>query len=86
MSIYTERVADWPKRMRRKVGETRDGRKLYEPFAGVMVIYDPDPNRPESSYNRPWCRSPFDGCFGDRTDSPSKCSWVPPGCWPNWML
>lgn len=50
---------------------------------GVMVIYDPSGIPP---YNRPWWRAPFDGCFGDRKYPASMCSWVPPGCWPEWML
>ena len=68
--------------MRRKVGETYEGRKLYEIERGVMVIYDPGGTPP---YNSPWWRAPFDGCFGDRVPG-SMCSWVPPGCWPEWML
>lgn len=49
----------------------------------MMVIYDPSATAP---YNKPWHRSAFIGCFGDRTDSPSRCSWVVPGTWPEWML
>ena len=47
---------------------------------GVMVIYDPVSAKP---YNKPWWRTPFDGCFGSRKDSPSKCSWI--AVWPEWM-
>jgi len=75
---------DWQIRMRNKVGETYNGRKLYEHEHGIMVIYDP--RAWDAEYRKPWWRSPFDGCFGDRTDSPSMCSWVPPGCYPEWML
>ena len=72
---------DWQIRMRNKVGETRDGRKLYEIELGTMVIYDHSAQAP---YDKPWTMHPFDGCFGDRQGS--MCSWVPPGCWPEWML
>lgn len=49
----------------------------------MMVIYDPSAIPP---YNRPWVRSYFVGCFGNRTDSPSKSFWVVPGTWPEWVF
>jgi hypothetical protein len=49
----------------------------------MMVIYDCTARPP---YNKPWYRTPFDGCFGDRTHPPSLCNWVVPGTWPDWML
>lgn len=49
----------------------------------MMIIYDP---RSYTGKCVPWHRTYFDGCFGERTDSPSKCSWVVPGTWPEWAL
>lgn len=48
----------------------------------MMVIYDPYAKPP---YNKPWCRSAFVGCFGDRKE-PGLSSWIVPGTWPEWML
>jgi hypothetical protein len=49
----------------------------------MMIIYDPVAKAP---YDKPWVRTVFEGCFGDRTDSPSASNWVVPGTWPEWML
>lgn len=48
----------------------------------MMVIYDPTSKPP---YNKPWWRSYFDGCFGDRV-TPCLSTWVVPGTWPEWAL
>jgi len=48
----------------------------------MMVIYDYSAQPP---YNRPWFMHFYVGCFGNRTDSPSRCAWVVPGTWPDWV-
>lgn len=48
----------------------------------MMVIYDYTASAP---YNKPWTRSYFDGCFGNRK-TPGLCVWVVPGTWPEWTL
>lgn len=42
----------------------------------MMVVYVPD-------YGV-FVRTPFDGIFGDLGSS--RCNWVVPGTWPEWML
>jgi hypothetical protein len=69
--------------MDRPMNEHRIALAALKARQGLMVIYDPAAQEP---YNKPWVRTPFTGCFGDRTDSPSRCSWIPPGCMPEWML
>lgn len=43
----------------------------------MMVVYVP--------YSAIFTRTPFDGCFGDLPSS-TRCNWVVPGTWPDWML
>jgi hypothetical protein len=49
----------------------------------MMVIYVP----PYGVWRGgPFVRTPFDGCFCYLSQSGSRCSWVVPGTWPEWML
>lgn len=53
----------------------------------MMICYDPIFGRATpSSSCKPFAMRYYDGCFGDRADTPSKCSWVVPGTWPEWAL
>ena len=76
----SERIGDWPIRMRAKVGEIRDGQDIFGDYSGFMVIDDPNAVPP---YNKPWGRPAFDHCFGARMD-PGLSSWIV--VFPKWML
>ncbi len=53
----------------------------------MMICYDPVFGiATGSSSCRPFAFHYYDGCFGDRIDTPSRCAWVVPGTWPVWAL
>ncbi len=61
---------------------------IYDPnFGGGTKVFNKGKKQEWShNYSQCWTSHYYDGCFGDRKDTPSKSTWVVPGTWPEWAL